>query len=241
MLWAILAIFIIAIVLGVILVSNNGKVQEETKIKQNQQLSEKGIVKSVEYMFKNSFNDRMFRYIVDNEHKNVCLCRQGFANIECIPFSKITGFEVLTDSQVTGGIGRAIVGGVLAGEVGAIVGAQTAKKKINNYTVVIYVEDINRPKYEMVLINREAKTNDPDYLDAVKFSNNINASIKTIISQNNKTISAAKELPKEPTVFSKKSSDDSKEKLAKLKEWYAEGLITAEEYNDKKKEILGDL
>lgn len=105
---------------------------------------------------------------------------------EVAPFRKIIGCEIMTDSKVTGGIGRAVVGGVLAGDVGALVGVMTAPSNIMSYKVVIYLNDPVDPMIEIPLIEEKKSTKDPDYTDAVKFAESINAAIKAIVYQNGK-------------------------------------------------------
>lgn len=87
---------------------------------------------------------------------------------EVAPFRKIIGCEIMTDSKVTGGIGRAVVGGVLAGDVGALVGVMTAPSNIVSYKVVIYLNDPVDPMIEIPLIEEKKSTKDPDYTDAVQ-------------------------------------------------------------------------
>ena len=105
---------------------------------------------------------------------------------EVAPFRKIIGCEIMTDSKVTGGIGRAVVGGVLAGDVGALVGVMTAPSKIVSYKVVIYLNDPVDPMIEIPLIEEKKSTKDPDYTDAVQFAESVNAAIKAIVYQNGK-------------------------------------------------------
>ena len=103
---------------------------------------------------------------------------------EVAPFSKVIGCEIITDSKVTGGIGRAVVGGVLAGDVGALVGAMTAPNNIVSYKIVIYLNNVIAPKIEIPIIEEKKSTKDPDYTNAIQFSESINAAIKAIIYQN---------------------------------------------------------
>ena len=122
-----------------------------------------------------------YRYIVDDRNKSVHIMdKEGVG--QAIPFREIIGCEIITDSEVTGGIGRAIVGGVLAGEAGAVVGAVTAKKHIMSYKIVIYRANIQEPTNEILLISEKKSTKDADYINAVTFANKVNASIKAIIS-----------------------------------------------------------
>lgn len=152
-------------------------------------ISDNGIHVGVEYCFESSYYKNniswdlgiAFRYIVDDKNKFVhILDKDGIG--QAIPFCEIIGCEIVTDSQVTGGIGRAIVGGVLAGEAGAVVGAVTAKKHIMSYKIVFYRSNIQMPTNEIVLINEKTSTKSEDYASAVAFANKVNASVKAIIS-----------------------------------------------------------
>lgn len=105
---------------------------------------------------------------------------------EAVPFSKVIGCEIYTDSKVTGGIGRAVVGGMIAGDVGAIVGAMTAPSSIMSYKVVVYVNDALDPMIEIPLVEEKKSTKNTDYTDAVRFAENVNAAIKAIVYQNGK-------------------------------------------------------
>lgn len=148
-----------------------------------------GVHIGVEYNYESSFYKNninwykgiAYRYIVDDKNKYVhILDKEGIG--QAIPFCEIIGCEIMTDSQVTGGIGRAIVGGVLAGEAGAVVGAVTAKNHIMSYKIVIYRSNIQSPTNEIVLINEKKSTKDTDYTSAVDFANKVNASIRAIVS-----------------------------------------------------------
>lgn len=122
-----------------------------------------------------------YRYIVDDNNKFVhILNKEGIG--QAIPFREIIGCEIVTDSEVTGGVGRAIVGGILAGETGAVVGAVTAKNHIMSYKIVIYRSNIQTPANVINLINEKKSTKDIDYTSAISFANKVNASIRAIIS-----------------------------------------------------------
>lgn len=152
-------------------------------------IADNGVHIGAEYRYESEYyknniswaNSTAYRYIVDDKNSFVhILSKDGTG--EAIPFREIIGCEIMTDSEVTGGIGRAIVGGVLAGEAGAVVGAVTAKKHIMSYKVVIYRSNIQTPTNEIVLIKEKKSTKDADYTNAVSFANKVNASIKAIIS-----------------------------------------------------------
>ena len=88
-----------------------------------------------------------------------------------IPFEKILQVELktatsqytTTESQKNNPVGRAVVGGIVAGEVGAIVGATTSKETSTSRTVVntrtdgiiIYLSDISEPVFRYQFVNDE--------------------------------------------------------------------------------------
>ena len=85
-----------------------------------------------------------------------------------------------------GGVGRAVVGGILAGGIGAVVGSVTAKKHITSYKILIFTSDIINPCITLVLINSKTKTNSTNYTKARTFAQNVYASITSIILTNKK-------------------------------------------------------
>ena len=94
----------------------------------------------------------------------------------------INGFEILEDDAVVGGIGRAIAGGILAGGMGAIVGATTAKNHVLSYAIAIYTKDIANPQVTITLLNSKTKKDSLEYRLASSFAQEINASVKAIIA-----------------------------------------------------------
>lgn len=159
-------------------------------------LSANNVSISTEYDYQSSYytdninynNSLSIRFIVDSHHQFIHILSKhkgtDYITETSMPFQQIIGCEIMTDSKVTGGIGRAVVGGVLAGDAGAIVGAITAPTKIMSYKIVIYKNDTNNPIEEIVLVNENKSTKDPDYISAVRFAENVNAVIKAIVYQN---------------------------------------------------------
>lgn len=168
-------VFLIAIIAYAV---SKVKKTEETFKKQDRYLDETQIQRDIDYKYDGY---SVVRYIVDNSHRSVYIYLGDSAPIK-LPFSEITGCEILVDSEVTGGVGRAVVGGAIAGGAGAIIGATTAKKNVLSYKIVIYRRNLSNPSTEIVLINTDTPKNNPIYKQAVDFSSKVNASIKAIIS-----------------------------------------------------------
>ena len=236
-------IIIVAIVLLCLLwttVNNNNRDEEEKD--QNAIIRKHNIHRDVDCSYRNSIGTINVRYIVDDVNKKVLISNTS-SNFSAIPFSAIIGCEMLTDSEVTGGVGRAVVGGILAGGVGAIVGATTAKKKVKSYKVVIYTSSIKHSAYTINLIETEMSTSNVDYQNAVKFAADINASIKAIIEQNNRATmnrTVQNQIPQNDEVRSITSaSHDNKVQLLKeYKELLYSGILTQEEFERQKKDLL---
>ena len=181
-----------------------------------------------EYYCSQIIRDLFVGIAIDDSQKLICISTSKDQH-DIIPFSEIIGCEIKEDSSIIGGVGRAVVGGVIAGGAGAIVGANTAKKKsVRSFQVIIYRENIKCPQIILSTLKFSAKTNDDRYLDSVKFANNVNASIKVIVSQNSS--SAKSNNIKNPT--------DSKSRLIDLQCLKDAGLINNDEYDQKREEVL---
>jgi len=180
--------------------------------------------------------------ILDNKLKNAFMvfprAKSVYVHSKVIPYSQMVSCEVKDDSYntVTGTkeeitktstgsmAGRAIVGGLIAGPLGAVVGGATAKKTTevidntqtitnHHYYVIITLADVSTP---MVKIDC-GKTNP-------RIAEKINAILIGIISQNKSKLAAPKSIA------------DELAKLAVLKE---KGILTDAEFAQQKKLLLG--
>ena len=147
-------------------------------------------------------------------------------------YENIVKFEILEDGEsiVSGGVGRAIVGGALFGATGAIVGGITGKKTtrkvVDTFKIKITFNNINNPLEYVNLINAKTKTNSSIYQNACNEAQEILSVLSIIIKNNDK---ADNEQSK---------TSDSIEQVKGLKELLDLGAITEEEFNTKKKELL---
>lgn len=123
------------------------------------------------------------------------------------------------------GITRAIVGGVLAGPVGAVVGAGTGGKEfatIKRLGFILHLTD-NRSQNYMLMIS-ESKSDSFLTKSAMEDYNNIAAKLDQIISSNTQ----------EST-----SNGSNADELRKFKGLLDDGIISQAEFDEKKKELLG--
>lgn len=155
-------------------------------------------------------------------------------------FNELVEFELLEDgSQITsGGIGRAIVGGVALGAVGAIVGGSTGKRKtkkvIESMMIRVTINDLDNPIIILPIITSKTKVGSKQYVEAFNTSQKIISTLNVIA--NNK-----EELVQKVEVINDVSSNDVNdpyEEVKKLKELLDAGIVTEEEYENKRKELL---
>lgn len=150
-------------------------------------------------------------------------------------YTDIIDFELLEDgsSIAKGGLGRALVGGALLGETGAIVGGITGQRKSNNICtslkIKITLNNIDNPVAYINFITTKTKKSSFLYKDADKFSQEI-LSILDIIT---------KQIAKEEADNNLKEKNSSADEIKKYKELLDNGAITQEEYDAKKKQLLG--
>lgn len=190
---------------------------------------------------KNSFHatkqvGNIFRY---DERKNqfaITTKRNIFTgeikDFETYNSSDILAFELLEDgnSISKGGVGRAIVGGALFGGIGAIVGGVTGHKQkgtCSTMQIKITMNNLKNPIIYINLISSEIRKDNILYKDAMQNAQEI-LSILNIICQSNYS--------------SENEDNNSNSKFAEVKEYKQlldEGIITQDEYDAKRKELLG--
>lgn len=140
----------------------------------------------------------------------------------------IRSYDVIQDGSTvsSGGLGRAAVGAFVFGGVGSIVGAITGKKKhknvINSLKIKLNTSDLDNPVHYIELINTPTKFDSIKVKKAIEEADKIIATLDILLSSE-----------KEHT-----SANDSIEQIRQYKSLLDEGIITQEEFNIKKKELL---
>lgn len=152
-------------------------------------------------------------------------------------YSNLLSFELLEDGETItkGGLGRAVAGGLLFGGVGAIVGGVTGGKKSsgvcsslklrvtlrNAHIDTVYIDFINTETKTKSFIYKAAQENAQSCISALEIIADQNRSGQSeLTSTTTQTVSAADE-------------------IAKFKQLADQGIITQEEFEAKKKQLLG--
>lgn len=184
------------------------------------------------------FNENMMS--INKKRKIICFYYKEMLD-RIIFFNNIIECQIIKDSNImeAGGIGRALAGGFIAGEAGAIVGATTRKSKniVSNLSIRIVTNELDEPLYNLELLDFKLDINksldEKFFKSAMQFANSVYATIQAIINDN-KNVSDNKEIED-------KESNNGLEQLEKLAELKEKGIITQEEFEKSKKKILSKL
>ena len=145
---------------------------------------------------------------------------------------ELIGFEISVDNEVIveyttktkKGVGKALVGGMLLGGAGLVAGAAAGNSKsrttgkqreIHHYKLILMLNDLKKPSYILDL-------------DSIEVVGNIKAVLSMIVKGNEREEKAAV----------KDKTDDKFEEIKKYKELLDSGIISQEEFDNKKKELL---
>ncbi|WAW15416.1 DUF4428 domain-containing protein [Peptostreptococcus equinus] len=150
---------------------------------------------------------------------------------EYYKFSDILSYKVLEDGDeiTSGGLGRATIGGIAFGGVGAVVGAVTSKKKtkkeILSLDILINMKNTNLPTIKVPFLFMKTKARSRIYVEATE-------NVQNCISVFERIKDEIENTP-QPTNIS------SADEIRSFKALLDEGIITQEEFDLKKKELLG--
>lgn len=177
-----------------------------------------------------------------DENKHEWYIPDGFAgrakNPRIHSYDDVLDFELLEDggSIAKGGLGRAVAGGLLFGGVGAIVGGSTGKKKskstCTSLKIKITLNDMATPTEYINMITAETKKSGILYQTCEKQAQEI-LSIFQVMCENNKSQNINN--IQDPSSQSNSTADE----ILKFKQLLDNGVITDEEFEAKKKQLLG--
>ena len=151
-------------------------------------------------------------------------------------YSDLIDFELLEDDEslMKGGFGKALVGGAIGGTTGAVIGSAGSRKFKQNATLLeikIRTNDFNHPQYSIQFIKGFAlPKNSPAYKEYFDAAQEVIGVLNYIATNGEE-----KQIQANSSTMPNESIGDKLRELNQLKN---EGIITAEEFEVKKKEIL---
>lgn len=165
---------------------------------------------------------------IDEVHKSFKI------GLNVFDYSQLLSFELLeNDYTVTsGGLGRAVAGGILFGGVGAIVGASTGGKissgVCESMKLRVTLRNSHIDDVYIRFIDRSTSTLSSSYKNAQRYAQSCISAFEIICDYNNKNQNDNKSI---------KTSSDADE-ILKFKKLLDAGVITQAEFDAKKKQIL---
>ena len=155
---------------------------------------------------------------------------------QIMDYNDLLNFEIVEDGEsvVQGRSGSVLVGGMLFGGIGALAGASRSKKISNtctNLSIKLIVNNVKKPLISIPIISETVKKSSNYYKSSYRNAAEFEAILQIILANANNE--------KQPYDFEHKEKDSIKEQLQELKEMLDDGLITQEDYEQKKKQILG--
>lgn len=157
-----------------------------------------------------------------------------------VNFNDIVSYEIFEDGKevVKGKAGEVLLGGLLFGVTGMLVAQNTQReieKPITSLKLVIRLNNFSQPQIVINFIDNNLDFNAENYKATV---NAIYENLRLIYS-NLEIIKHNGSQSPEPQVVVPQKQNDLKDELVKLKELLDSGLITQEEFDAKKKQLLG--
>lgn len=168
----------------------------------------------------------------DDENKKFLLPKTMFKKAKIYNYSEVLGYEILEngDSIIKGGLGSAIVGGVLFGGLGAVVGgvtgSKTTKTLIKNLRVKIILDNSVNPVEYIDIIMSDTQRDGFKYKMLRKYADDIAGILDGIMSKNVKT-------------NNNQTTVSNADEILKYKKLMDDGIITEDEFTAKKKQLLG--
>lgn len=256
----VIIIFVISIIIGAFVykvrntkLNEHNRIIRETRVKRtvgqkNAEMGEKE-AKEEEILRVYGVNRKTFNYgnrlkniqvIVNEEKELVRICDKNYSFCDIIDF-KITdnSKDIYTPAQYetktnTGSmLGRAVVGGILTGGIGAIIGGATAKKETiqtkgevhqtsHDYTIHICVNNINEPQLKIRFYSDSKSTE--EFAGLLTYIINKNVKKKISIAEDEYSIQPQNLVADE---------------LLKLADLKSKGILTDEEFCQQKAKLLG--
>lgn len=176
----------------------------------------------------------------DDDTETLMLEEEDWTKTQFIKYNQIVDFELLENggSLAKGGVGRAVVGGMLFGSTGAIVGSTTRKQKklCESLCIKLTLKDFEEPSYYINFIKKPVDVGSEYYKDVMKKAQDMMSKLQLITSSMSAPV---QEDTGKSMGGSAETNADPIAEIRGYKALYDEGILTEEEFQQKKKQILG--
>lgn len=154
---------------------------------------------------------------------------------EIYKFEDILSYSVIEDGNTltSGGLGMATIGAITFGGIGAVVGAITGakktKKEVLSLDIIINLKMNEQATLKVPFIHIKTKTKSPTYKQATE-------DVRNCVSSLERAVKEIEELKNNNTTSNNSVSEV--DEIRKYKELLDDGIITQEEFDLKKKQLL---
>lgn len=185
---------------------------------------------------------------IDNASRQIAF-KEGSSGIKKYPYSEIHGCEVVEDGETTyrksGALGRAVVGGIIAGGAGAIIGGVTAKgqenKEVKTVDFKLLLRDTTNPSFRIRFFDAWEET--ARTKKSVKYSDSVYGPIlrKAVADLNTwkETIEVIIDQMDRAAGHGASRNASLADELVKLNDLKNQGILTADEFDRQKSKLLG--
>ena len=159
-------------------------------------------------------------------------------------YKDILSYELLEDGETitSGGLGGAVVGGLAFGAVGAIVGGITSGKKseslCKSLAIKITTSNLQKPVEYINFIKKETKKESNTYKSHYKKAQECISILEIISKEASRNNDSSVSPDRLVSTFDHQTTFSQADEIRKFKELFDEGVISQEEFEMKKKQLL---
>lgn len=184
--------------------------------------------------------DGSFKYgklYLDDKAQKILFDKSLLETFAFYDYSDFTGYKKILipgTREKHHGIARGITGGIIAGPAGAVVGAVTGGKQysvVNQLSLELYFK--NKDSREIKFLTSSTKTDSFIYRNIYKSFNEVAQKLDEVLKSNQKKSPVQSKPNNQPDKL------DSADEIRKFKKLADDGIITQDEFEAKKKQLLG--
>ncbi|SFN71719.1 SHOCT domain-containing protein [Proteiniclasticum ruminis] len=168
-----------------------------------------------------------------DDHTRTLVIKKSKKDTNLYNYGQLLNFELLEDGETItkGGLGRAVAGGLLFGGVGAVVGGVTGGKKTkgvcNSLQIKITLRNSPRQTVYLPFITTSTKTSSFIYKTMYKSAQDTLSALQLAVDM------------VDSSETEQVNSVSEADEILKFKNLFDNGVISEEEFNAKKKQLLG--
>lgn len=185
-----------------------------------------------------------FYLAIDPKNKRWVLVIPNLPHPYIYKFKELISYELVDDGETTysSNTGKAIVGGLLFGAAGAVVGAASKKKvktTCKDMHIDLNINVIKSPMQVLQIINDAEISRDSElYKQNLAFAKNVMAML-AYIKENAEPSELEEPHPEQKQLEGPQETGDIYAEIEKLHALKEKGIITDEEFQKKKRSLLG--